>query len=83
MEHKELKNLVQRVKAGDHVAAMKLLVMFNPLIKKNSYINGVINGDCMQELSIKLLKSVKKFEFNTSSTAIFYEKISKDFCCEV
>lgn len=60
---KELVNLIKKAKNGDINALNTIISMFQSLIVKNSYINGKIDEDCIQELNIELIKSIKRFEF--------------------
>lgn len=60
---KELIELVTKAKNGDANALNTLIKMFQGLIIKNSYINGKLYEDCVQELNIELIKSIKRFNF--------------------
>lgn len=60
---KELVTLIAKSKEGDKEALNTIISMFQNLIVKNSYINGKLDEDCVQELKIELIKSIKRFEF--------------------
>ncbi len=60
---KELVSLVKKAQKGDMEAMNNLVIRFQKLILKNSYINGKLNEDCIQELSIELIRSIKRFKF--------------------
>lgn len=61
----DLKELYELVKEDDEQAIREIIDKFEPLIYKNSYINGKIDPDCIQELMIKLYNCIKNFEFKT------------------
>lgn len=67
MKYKEFSNLLNLAKNGDVCATTKLLEIFDPMLKKNSKINGKINDDLYQELRIKLINCVKKFELTQNT----------------
>ena len=51
-----------RAKMGDHVATVRILEMFRPLLIKNSLINGRFDEDLYQELRIEVLRCIKKYK---------------------
>jgi len=55
------KNLLLQAKAGDEKALTELLLIYRPLLLKESIVNGVFDDDLFQELSIVFLKCVRKF----------------------
>ena len=55
------KNLLLQAKAGDEKALTELLLIYRPLLLKESIVNGVFDEDLFQELSIVFLKCVRKF----------------------
>ena len=57
-----LKKLHELVIDNDEEATKELIETFQPLIYKNSYINGNLDLDCVQELNIKLYNCAKKFD---------------------
>jgi len=61
MDHVSFKSLCQAVKEGDEAAVNEMLNMFEPLLRKHSIIDGVFDEDCFQELRIKLLECITKF----------------------
>lgn len=65
MSNSDLRKLCELAKEGDEQAITQIITKFEPLIYKNSYINGEIDPDCIQELMIKLYNCIKKFEFKT------------------
>ncbi len=56
------KNVLLRAKEGDEQAFSELLLMYRPLLLKESIIDGVFDEDLFQELSIVFLKCVRKFK---------------------
>lgn len=55
------KNLLLRAKAGDEKALTELLMMYRPLLLKESIVDGVFDEDLFQELCIVFLKCVRRF----------------------
>ena len=55
------KNLLLQAKAGDEKALTELLLIYRPLLLKESIVNGVFDEDLFQEFSIVFLKCVRKF----------------------
>ncbi len=63
IEKRQLKKLYTMAKQGDEKAINIMLNLLQPRIRRNSYINGSFNEDCFQELSIRLFKGLKKFQY--------------------
>lgn len=55
------KELLQRAKADDQQAKQEIISMYQPLLVKESVINGVFDEDIYQELSETLLLCIQKF----------------------
>ncbi|EOD01406.1 helix-turn-helix domain-containing protein [Caldisalinibacter kiritimatiensis] len=75
MDDKLIKELFQSAKKGNEKALEQLLIIFNPIIYKNSYINGEFDEDCYQELRIKLIDCIKNFKFNGITSVYDYLNI--------
>lgn len=71
MNETDFKVLFEKAQSGDSNAMEELIKMFMPVLYKNSYINGSLDKDCLQELIIKFMKSVHKFSFREDDS---------DFC---
>ena len=56
------KELLLRAQADDQQAKEKLLSLYQPLLMKESVINGVFDEDVYQELCITLLICIKRFK---------------------
>ena len=56
------KELLLRAQAGDPRAQEKLLTLYQPLLMKESVINGIFDEDVYQELCITLLTCIKRFK---------------------
>ncbi|AFS77121.1 hypothetical protein Curi_c00390 [Gottschalkia acidurici 9a] len=69
LENSKLEKLVVKAQQGDGVAMSTLISMFYPLIRKNSYINGELNEDCVQELTIRLIIAIRRFKFIKKNTS--------------
>lgn len=59
----DIETLVKKAQEKDTEAIDSLLLMFQPLMKSNSYINGRLDDDFLQELSIEFLKIIERFKF--------------------
>lgn len=55
------KNLLLQAKTGDEKALTELLMMYRPLLLKESIVGGVFDEDLFQELCIVFLKCVRRF----------------------
>lgn len=56
------KELLLRAQAGDQQAKEKLLSLYQPLLMKESVINGVFDEDVYQELCITLLTCIQRIQ---------------------
>ena len=56
------KELLLRAQADNQQAKEKLLSLYQPLLMKESVINGVFDEDVYQELCITLLTCIKRFK---------------------
>ena len=54
--------LLLSAKAGNENAITTILQMYHPLLLKYAIIDGVLDEDLYQELSIILLKAIKLFK---------------------
>ncbi len=61
---KEFRDTIESAQKGDKNALEKILIMFKPIIYKNSFIKGYFDEDCFQELNIELIKCVERFKFD-------------------
>ncbi len=55
------KELLVRARAGDQSAVENLLIMYQPLLLKESIVDGVLDEDLYQELCIVFLRCVRRF----------------------
>ncbi len=55
------KELLVQARAGDQSAVENLLIMYQPLLLKESIVDGVLDEDLYQELCITFLQCVRKF----------------------
>ena len=55
------KDLLLQAKAGDDKAITVLLLMYRPLLLKESIVDGIFDEDLFQELRLVFLKCVPKF----------------------
>ena len=55
------RDLLLQAKAGDEKAFDELLIMYRPLLLKESIVDGVFDEDLYQELCIVFLRCIKRF----------------------
>ena len=65
MSEHNFKELYESAINGDEEAIEQIIDTFQPIIYKNSYINGELDKGCIQELNIKLYLCIKKFKFKS------------------
>ena len=56
------KELIIRAKKGENEAQEALLEMYQPLLSKESIVDGVFDEDLYQELCFKFICCIEKFE---------------------
>ena len=56
------KELIIRAKKGENEAQEALLEMYQPLLSKESIVDGVFDEDLYQELCFKFIRCIDKFE---------------------
>lgn len=60
-----IRNLIGLAKNGNEQAMMKLIKQFEPLfIKLSTKYSNRIDEDCYQELSVKFILAVNKFDLD-------------------
>lgn len=55
------KDLLLQSKGGDEKAFGELLIMYRPLLLKESIVDGIFDEDLYQELCIVFLRCIKRF----------------------
>lgn len=58
----EFEELLFRAKMNDKQAIEQITEIYQPLIIKNSLVNGVFDEDLYQELMVELLKCIRTFQ---------------------
>ena len=56
------KELLLRAQVGDQRAQEKLLSLYQPLLMKESVVNGLFDEDVYQELCVTLLSCIRRFQ---------------------
>ena len=56
------KELLLRAQAEDQQAKEKLLSLYQPLLMKESVVNGLFDEDVYQELCVTLLTCIRRFQ---------------------
>ena len=54
--------LLRKAQKNEQDAMEQLLMMYQPLLMKESIVNGVLNEDLYQELCIVLVRCVRQFQ---------------------
>ena len=55
------KDLLLQAKTGDEKAVTEFLMMYRPLLLKESIVEGVFDEDLYQELCIVILRCIQRF----------------------
>lgn len=58
----EFEELLFRAKMNDKQAIEQITEIYQPLIIKNSLVNGVFDENLYQELMVELLKCIRTFQ---------------------
>lgn len=77
MDKINIRKLIYSAKQGDEKAIETIIKMFQPCIYKNSFHNGEFDPDCYQELSIKLLDCINRFEYNSKQDILNHLNITE------
>ena len=56
-----VKQLMERAKAGDSGAVTELLMMYRPLLLKEAILDSNLDEDLYQELCLVFLRCIEKF----------------------
>lgn len=59
--NKELFEIIEKAVNGDVKSKFEILILFDPLIKSESYIKGKFNQDCKDYIEDNLFESIEKF----------------------
>ena len=54
--------LIIRAKRGENSAQEQLLELYKPLISKEAIVDGVVDEDLYQELCLRFIRCIDKFE---------------------
>ncbi len=55
-------NLFRQAKADNQQAIEELLMMYQPLLLKESIVNGVLDEDLYQELCLVFIRCIREFK---------------------
>lgn len=56
------KDLLSKAKAGNTDAVTELLILYHPLLLKNSILDNRLDEDLYQELCLTFLRCIEKFK---------------------
>ena len=62
MTQQDFKNMLNGAIQGDRKALECLLDLYQPLIRKYSYVNGRLEEDLYQQLIFRMLTQIRKFD---------------------
>lgn len=62
MTQQDFKNILNGAIQGDRKALECLLNLYQPLIRKYSYVNGRLEEDLYQQLIFRMLTQIRKFD---------------------
>lgn len=63
MNNKELYEVIKKAVNGDMKAKFEIILMFQELIEKESYINGKYSEDCKDYIEDRILKDIENFKY--------------------
>ena len=58
----DFKELLIRAQAEDQQAKEKIIALYQPLLTRESVVNGTFDEDLYQELCVTLLNCIKRFK---------------------
>ena len=61
MSNRELYEIIEKAVNGNVKSKFEILILFDPLIKNQSYIRGKFNQDCKEYIEDRLFESIEKF----------------------
>lgn len=61
MTPREFRELLTRAVSGEHAAVEEILLLYMPLINRNSVIDGRLDEDCRQYILIHIALNIGKF----------------------
>ena len=61
MSNRELFEIIEKAVNGNVKSKFEILILFDPLIKNQSYIRGKVNQDCKEYIEDRLFESIEKF----------------------
>lgn len=64
MKDKDFQKTFISAQRGDIKALEELIDKFMPCMIKNSYINGKLDSDCLQEITIRFITCIYNFKFD-------------------
>lgn len=70
----DLKKLILRAKEGDKDAVCELMEIFENMINRYSYVSGTFDEDLHSELTVSMIKCIKKFKVDESAFFKCYEE---------
>ena len=62
MSNRELFEIIERAVNGDIKSKFEILILFDPLIRNESYVNRKFSQDCKEYIEDRLFDSIEKFK---------------------
>lgn len=63
MNAEEFRSVLQAAIDGNRDAMEQVLIQYEPLIRKHSFIDGKFDEDLYQQLMLHIVKNIGKFSF--------------------
>lgn len=63
MNNKELYEVIKKAVNGDMKAKFEIILIFQELIEKESYINGKYSEECKDYIEDRILKDIEYFKY--------------------
>lgn len=63
MNNKELYEVIKKAVNGDMKAKFEIILIFQELIEKESYINGKYSEECKDYIEDRILKDIENFKY--------------------
>jgi hypothetical protein len=67
MMRKAFSEILHKAALGDRNAINEILLMYAPLIDRNSFVDGVFDEECRQYIMLRIVKQLPKFRGQKNS----------------
>ena len=63
ISNKELYEVIKKAVNGNMKAKFEIIIMFQELIEKESYVNGQYSEECKEYIEDKIIKDIENFKY--------------------